>query len=246
MGERLRLAMLISGSGTTASTIIMRCQSDRRLRRIEPALVISSRPDAEGVDRIRKTEGLSDKDVIVIDRRSYVDRSEAFGEAIIAACRSRLVDLIGQYGWMVRTPANVVDAYLGMMINQHPGPLDPGWPDFGGKGMYGLRVHCARLLFVRLTGRDFWTEAVAQRVAYAYDRGAVLKRRQVKIWEDDHPYSLRDRVLPVEYEVQIETLEDFAEGRVKELTREVPLVHRGEEALLARAKNTARMLFPKG
>lgn len=57
------------------------------------------------------------------------------------------------------------------MINQHGGPLDPGRPDFGGRGMYGRRIHCARLYFVRATQRGFFTEATAQRVALQYDRG---------------------------------------------------------------------------
>lgn len=238
----LRIALLISGGGTTAREIIRACKSGRL--DAEPVCVIASQQDAGGIQKALQ-EGIPPKDVLVIARKDY-ETSEAFGEAILKACHERDVDLIGQYGWMPKTPANVIEAYSGMIINQHPGPLDPGRPDFGGKDMFGRRVHCARLYFVRKDGQDFWTEATAQRAAAEYDRGAVLKTKRVEILPDDDPISLQERVLPAEHEVQIETLRDFAQGTVKELVREHPLVPPEKELLLAEAKRIVIALFPHG
>src|SRR5437588_342377 len=83
----------------------------------------------------------------------------------------------------------------GRIINQHPGPLDPGRPDFGGKGMFGRRVHAARLLFVNQTGHDFWTEATSQRVAENFNEGPVLNRKQLNILPDDTVETLAARLL---------------------------------------------------
>jgi len=57
---------------------------------------------------------------------------------------------------------------------------------------------------------------------------------------------LQHRVLAIEHEVQIEALEDFAKGQVREVAREKPFVLAGEEDVLSEAKQTAVKLFPTG
>jgi phosphoribosylglycinamide formyltransferase-1 len=215
----MRIALLISGRGSTAEAIINACKTGK-LKGVTPACVISSRE-------------LSPK---------HFSSSEEFGKAILKICADNKVDFIGQYGWLVKTPKNVIEAYQDMMVNQHNGPL----PEFGGDGMYGMRVHCARLLFARRVQRDFWTEGVAQRVAVEFDGGAVLKAGRAPILENDTPETLAARLLPVEHEVQIAMLRDFVNGTVKEITRPEPLMRPGEEAILAECKKEAIMRYPKG
>jgi len=219
------------------------CQSGR-LPEINPALVISSRPDAGGIERAKQC-GIPEGDVVVIRPKDF-SSPEVFGEALLRELSERRIDIVGQYGWMVKTPENVINAYRGKLINQHPGPLDPGREDFGGKGMYGRRVHAARLYFVRTTNRDFWTEATAHRVEVEYDRGAVIGRKRLEILASDDPVSLGQRLLPVEHDVQIKALEDLMQNRVIELTREQPLVQEGEEHILEESKKAAGILFPMG
>ncbi|MDP2684617.1 MAG: formyltransferase family protein [bacterium] len=243
MSDKLRIAMLISGGGTTMRSIITACKTGR-LKRVEPVLVIASRADAGGITKAIQT-GIPEKDVLIISRRDYPN-STAFGEAIIGACQERRIDLIGQYGWMIKTPDNVIKAYHKMMINQHPGPLDPGRLDFGGQGMYGMRVHCAVLYFARRIRRQFFAEATAQRVAVEFDKGAVLNIKTIPILETDDVISLQGKVLTQEHEVQIETLLDFSEDKVSEIICSEPLIKPGEETILEMAKEIANKLFPKG
>jgi phosphoribosylglycinamide formyltransferase-1 len=243
MKDRLRIAMLISGGGTTMREIIRACKNGR-LSRIDPALVIASRPDAGGIAKARE-EGVRTDDVLVIQRRDFADET-AFGEAILAACRTRGIQFVGQYGWLPKTPKNVIEAFPGMMVNQHPGPLDPGKLDFGGQGMYGRRVHCARLYFVRYLKIDPWTEVVAQRVAPEFDQGTVIRRRRVEILTTDDVQALQERALPLEHETQIEALEDFMRGSVTDLRRDEPLVWPQHANILTEAKNVARLLYPVG
>lgn len=243
MAEKLRIAMLASGGGTTVLEIIKACKSGR-LKRVLPIGVIASREEA-GVITKAEAEGLA---TVVINRRDS-GSPEEFGEKIMTMCRAWRVDFIGQYGWMALTPTNVIEAYRGMMVNQHPGPLDPGYPDFGGRGMFGRRVHAARLYFVRRMRQEYWTEATAQRVDPRYDRGAVVHRETVPIQPEDDPISLQQRVLPVEHQVQIETLELFAENRVPTLVREIRLIDTydvNEGEVLTDAKCAAALLFPRG
>lgn len=239
----MKIALLISGNGTTAEQVILAVRSGM-LKGIEPALVVASRAGILGIERAVKA-GMLKNNIAVVQPGDF-ENEKAFGEGIIKECEARGVEFVGQYGWMSKTPQNVIERFQGMMVNQHPGPLDPGRPDFGGTGMYGRRVHAARLYFVRRTNRDFWTEATAQRVAVRYDEGAILKRKKVSILPDDDVATLQERVLPIEYETQIETLHDFVAGEVKELKRETPLILPGEETILEVAKRAAILLFPKG
>lgn len=243
MPDQLRLALLISKGGSTAQAIIRASKSGQLA--VKPICVITSTNRAMGI-QLALQEGMAPGNVLVLKPEEYAS-PEAFGEAILEACRVRGVNLIGQYGWMPKTPANVIAAFPDRMINQHPGPLDPGRLDFGGKGMFGRRVHAARLWFVRKTGRDFWTEATTQLVAEQFDKGALLKTQRLEILPNDDPDSLQGRLLPVEHEVQIATLQDFATGQVRELpSREHPLVLPEEIPILKEAKEIARTLFPQG
>ena len=240
----MKIALLLSGSGTTAARIISECAPGKRLEGIEPVLVIASRPDAGGIQKAIDL-GINKKDVIVLERSKFPTPG-TFGSAIIAECEKRGVEFIGQYGWMVLTPANVIERYKGMMTNQHPGPLDIGREDFGGAGMYGMRVHAARLCFVQKTERDYWTEATAQRVEAEFDKGAVIKSKQVAIMYGDTPEMVAARLLPIEHEVQIEALSDILHGRVHEIHREVPLVNENEIKILEECKADAILRYPKG
>ncbi|MDO8617291.1 MAG: formyltransferase family protein [Candidatus Uhrbacteria bacterium] len=248
MKKPIRLALFISGGGTTMEQIILACQSGSLKGKIEPALVIASRANAGGIKKALNV-GIARDRILIIDPKRCAS-PEGFGISLWAVCRLEEIDFIGQYGWMPLTPQNVIDTYASRMINQHPGPLDPGHPDFGGKGMYGRRVHAARLLFVRQTGRDFWTEATAQRVDAKFDRGAVIKTERVPIEPDDDVAALQQRVMAAEHRVQIAVLEDAADGRSPpaggEMVREERLVRFGEEGILAECKQTAVWLFPRG
>jgi len=239
----MKIALLISGSGTTMEAIIKACQNGM-LKNVIPSLVISSSSNAGGTEKARKL-GIKSEDILIINPKNFKTRDE-FGEEIIKECKKRNVNFIGQYGWMVMTPENVINKFKNMIVNQHPGPLDTGKPDFGGKGMYGMRVHQTRLLFVRKVNRDFWTEATTHRVTAKFDEGVILKRHQVSILPDDTAEILQARVLPVEHQVQIETLQDFANKTVLEFHREEPLIRKGEEKILEECKKLAIKMYPNG
>jgi phosphoribosylglycinamide formyltransferase-1 len=234
-----RLALFISGGGTTALTIIKACQPGGELEDfVEPVLVVASNPNAKGINRIIDSGLVPEKDVVVRIPRAYGD---GFGGELISLCRARDVTLFGQYGWLALTPENFLRAYP-RGINQHPAPLSPGNLDFGGKKMHGLACHAAVLLFRRWTDRDFWTRAVAHRVTANYDEGAVIKMQDVPILKGDTPQALAERVLPVEYQVQIAALRDFAMATVQE-SNVAPLVLPHEKVLWSMACEAAKTLY---
>ena len=242
-GNKLRVALAVSGGGTTMNQILQ-ATKDSRLPYVEPACVIAS---TDGIGAIMKAEahGLEmGRDIFVV-KKSEFSSPEAYGEELLRITRRCGADFWGQYGWIPRTPANLIEAFAGMAVNQHAGPIRPGRPDFG--KLHGRQTHCARLAFVREMQRNFWTEAVAQRVTVEFDEGAVLDyaRSSIEIKTDD-PETLAARLLPFEHEVQIRTLRAFSENRVQEIKFDDDLVLPHEAALLDQIKRCARHIFPKG
>ncbi|MBI2598906.1 hypothetical protein HYW40_01690 [Candidatus Curtissbacteria bacterium] len=239
---KIKVASLISGGGTTMEAIGKACLSGEIP--FDLVCVISSDPKAGGIGKA-KNLGIAEADILVINPEDFridgkVDQ-EKFGQAIMTELKKRKVDVVLQNGWMPLTPKNVIDEYQGAIFNQHPGPV----PEFGGRGMYGQRVHAAVLEFRKMTGRDFSTEAICQRVDPDFDMGAVVKSAQIEIRDDDTAESLAARVLPIEHRVQVELLKDLASGNVHEVTRP-PIVLAGEEKILEAAKQKAIKLYPGG
>lgn len=240
--SKLKLALFISGGGTTASAIIKACFSDLLI--IDPVLIIANKKDIFGIDRLKQL-GFRKIDIVVVNPKTYKYPNN-FADNLLDECTKRKVDLIGQYGWLPLTPKKLIKYYKNRIINQHPGPLDTGRADFGGKGMYGRRVHAAVLYFRRMTKHDFWTEATTHFVTEEFDKGYVIKRQQIKINSDDTIESLQEKVLPIEHKVQIEALKDFADGKVKGFKRNTPLIKKTELKILKEAKRIAEIYYPNG
>lgn len=242
---RERLASLISGGGTTMEQIVKACQSGEVP--MEVACVISSTPDAGGIEKARKL-GIPDRDIVVVNPREFRTKDgkldqDKFGGKLSQVLNEHKATVVTQNGWLPKTPAEVVYQYPGKIFNQHPGSV----PEFGGPGMYGRRVHAAVLVFRRLTESDYWTEAIAQRVhPENYDQGAVVKSTTVYILPDDTVDDIQQRTLPLEHRVQIELLKDVAKGRVTEIRRDEPLIKPGDELILKLAKKIGRFLYPHG
>lgn len=237
--DGLRVALLISGRGSTAASIIRKFKDSNK---VLPVCAIASNSSAGLVNLIRA--GLDEKNTYVISPK-MLSSSAQFGEALLKICKKHEIDLVGHYGWLVKTPANLIAEYKDMIINQHPGPLDPGRKmDFGGKGMYGKRVHYTRLNFVKATDRDWWTEVTCHRVTEEYDEGAILHKVEVPIRKNDTVDTLADRALLEEHKLQIKVLEDFASGTVNEWHRVKPLIDSRDYALLEKIKQESAIAYP--
>ena len=258
----LRTALLISGSGSTAKVIIKATQTDQ-LPGINPVVVIASQPNIQGLSR---AIGLGIPTAI-IEPKAYSD-SIRFGTALLHVCHQFKVNLISQNGWLPLTPMNLVDIFQGHIINQHPGPLDPPHPDFGGKGMYGSRVTAARLLYLSflsnqgfLDESDLTTQAVTHFVTPKYDKGELIKITPLALTQifdpsllvnlaTDHQLLLQvtrlvqQALLPLEHQNVIDTLLAFTRGEVSPYHQPHRLIPPKNIHILRQAKQLAIKVFP--
>jgi phosphoribosylglycinamide formyltransferase-1 len=171
----MRIAVAISGRGSNLEALF------RELDPGAPAeivLVLSDR-DAEGLGLARARN---------IPAEILPDPEDANGW--LTLLHQHRVDLLVLAGYIKLVPSAVIAALRGRIINIHPALL----PDFGGKGMYGRRVHEAVLASgVRVSG------ATVHLVDERYDEGAVLAQSRVPVLPQDTPDALAQRVLEVEH-----------------------------------------------
>lgn len=193
----LRIAVLISGGGRTLKNLLELAAAGRAP--IDLALVISSSAKAGGLDFARAANVPTQ----VIERRDY-DSSQAYGEAIFAACREANVDYVAMAGFLKLAP--VPADFAGRVLNIHPSLL----PAFGGHGMYGHRVHQAVLdAGVKVTG------VTVHFVDNQYDQGPIIWQQPVPVFDDDTADTLAARVFESEKEAYPHVLRLIAAGRIQ-------------------------------
>ncbi|HKQ47410.1 MAG TPA: phosphoribosylglycinamide formyltransferase [Phycisphaerae bacterium] len=191
----LRIAVLISGTGTGLQNLINRI-ADGRLRGVEIAIVISSRSTVEGVARA-EAAGLP----VEIIRSKDFPEIERFSDQIALTLDIYDVNLVVQAGWLCywRLPSR----WLGKVINIHPALL----PKFGGKGFYGRHVHEAVL-----AAGETESGATVHWVDNEYDHGQIILQRKCPVVPGDTPDTLAVRVQAVERELLPEAIGRIRDG----------------------------------
>lgn len=205
MDRPVRLAVLLSGSGTTLQNLIERIADGRLSATID--VVIASRPDAGGLERARRA-GLY---AVAITRKEFAD-SDRFNDAIHAELARQPIDLVVLAGFL--SPFQLRGRYVGRVLNIHPALI----PAFCGKGFYGEKVHRAVL--------DAGVKVSGCTVHFAdeqYDHGPIISQGVVPVLDDDTPATLAARVHAVEKELYPEAIRLWAEGRLEIVGRRVKL-----------------------
>ena len=210
MAEPVKLAVLLSGGGTTLENIFTKINEGKLDAKV--AVVIGSRPDAYGLERARKHS----VEAVVVERKKFKD-AESFSNTLNTTLDEYDVDLVCLAGFMVIWKMS--GKYLGRVMNIHPALV----PAFCGKGYYGHYVHEAVLEYgAKVSG---CTVHFADRV---YDHGPVIVQKTVPVLEDDTPETLAARVFEKECEAYPEAIQLFAEGRLKIESRRVRILPRNE------------------
>lgn len=191
----LVLAVLVSGEGTTLEGIAERIEAGRLAARI--GLVIADRPGTPALARAR-AHGLATREILR-SGRGEADWSRDVREALTTGG----AELVVLAGFLAILPPSLLESWKGRVINLHPALL----PKYGGRGMYGRRVHEAVL---RAGERE--TGVSVHLVIEAVDAGPVLTQVRVPVRPDDTPTSLRERMHPVEVEALAATIAAFARG----------------------------------
>lgn len=173
-----KIAILASGEGTNAERIIRYFTAHPTVKVV---VVITNKVEA-GV--IRRAENLQ----IPVE---FLPAS-AFKEG-------KATDLLEQYeidfivlaGFLLHIPNDMLQAYPNRIVNIHPSLL----PKFGGKGMYGSRVHEAVL-----AANEKESGITIHYINEHYDKGGIILQSKCPVLTDDTPDILATRIHQLEYE----------------------------------------------
>lgn len=191
--RELRIAVLVSGSGSNLQSIIDAVENHTLTSKIVG--VISNKEDAFGLERARTHH---------IPAYFINPKEEGYDEKLLARLQEDQVDLVVLAGYLKIVDANLIKAYRGRVINIHPSLL----PKFGGKGYYGIRVHEAVL-----AAGESESGATVHFVDEGVDTGKTILQRTVPVYETDTPQLLQQRVLhEVEHKILVEAIKKLEEA----------------------------------
>lgn len=197
--ERGRVAILVGSKGRGSNMEAIVRASQEPGFPMEVAVVFAPSDTAPAIERAHSL-GVP---VVVLP-----SEPEAFAQSLLREVAERNVDLLCLAGYMRLIPATVVEALRGRILNIHPALL----PKFGGKGMYGMRVHEAVL-----AAGETESGATVHFVNERYDEGDILIQRRVPVLPNDTPETLAARVLEQEHRAYPEAIriwwERYGKGR---------------------------------
>ncbi len=204
----MRIAFFASGNGSTFQQLVESIRIEALPA--QPALLLCSNSKAHVLDRASNLN----VDAVVISRKEFLNTSD-HAEALFAALQKYSVDFICLCGYVELVPPQVVAAFRHRILNIHPALL----PAFGGKGMYGHRVHEAVIEYgARLSG------ATVHFVDEEYDHGPILAQQAVIVLPDDTAETLAARVQNIEKTLYFGALRTVTKGKFKIVDRKVTLL----------------------
>jgi phosphoribosylglycinamide formyltransferase-1 len=195
----VNIAVFASHGGSDLQAMIDGCKTGQLKAAV--CVVISNNPDAMALGRARR-EGI---DAYCLNSKMFPDPVK-LDQEMLAILERHQADMVFLAGYLRKIGPQVLRQYENRIFNIHPALL----PKYGGKGMYGLRVHQA----VVEAGEKV-TGITIHRVNAEYDSGDIVAQTQVDVLEGDTPESLAARVLEREHTFIVEVVNDIVSGRIR-------------------------------
>lgn len=173
-----RIAIFASGAGSNAARII---EYFRNHETTGIALIVSNNPDA-GVLNIASKSNIS---TLLIEKERFFR-----GDGYLPDLQKANIGFIVLAGFLWKIPQTILAAFPNSIINIHPALL----PKYGGKGMYGLRVHAAVL-----ASGDKETGITIHYVDEHYDNGDIIFQDTCTVEKTDTPNTLAEKVHQLEH-----------------------------------------------
>ncbi|MCZ2357370.1 MAG: phosphoribosylglycinamide formyltransferase [Bacteroidia bacterium] len=190
MKKRVQVGIFASGNGTNAQTLIDYFQNSTT---VEIAAIFSNRADAFVCERARK----SNLSCVIFNNQQASDE-----DYLLEKLHQYRIQLIVLAGYLRLIPEKIIQQYPERIVNVHPALL----PKFGGKDMYGLKVHEAVMAAQEpVTGVTFHI------VNTAYDQGRILFQAETPITYPTTPTEIAKKVQILEHQYFPRIIESLSE-----------------------------------
>ncbi|CAA7061286.1 unnamed protein product [Microthlaspi erraticum] len=210
--RRKKLAVFVSGGGSNFKKIHQGCSGDSI--KGDVVLLVTNKKDCGGAEYAR-SNGIP---VLVFPKAQSDDGLSP--KELVDVIRKYGVDFVLLAGYLKLIPVELVQAFPKRILNIHPALL----PAFGGKGLYGMRVHRA----VLASGARYSGPTI-HFVDEEYDTGRILAQSAVRVIVNDTPEDLAKRVLHEEHKLYVEVVAAICEDRIKWREDGVPLIQSRED-----------------
>ena len=177
--KQMKIVLFASGSGSNAENIIRYFENNDRFTF---PLILSNNPNAYVHERAKALNVLS----LTFSREDFLS-----GERILSVLKEYKADMIVLAGFLLKIPQVLIDAFPQRIINIHPALL----PKYGGKGMYGDRVHQAVV-----EAKEKESGITIHYVNENYDEGNIIFQAKCAVESSDTPEMVAQKVHKLEYE----------------------------------------------
>lgn len=181
-----RIALFASGSGSNAENIVNYFTGNSEY---EFPVILSNKTDAFVHERAKKLHIPS----FTFSREDFTD-----GDIIVTFLKTYGITHIILAGFLLKVSLPILQAFPDKIINIHPALL----PKFGGKGMYGSRVHEAVV-----AAGEAKSGITIHYVNENYDEGNIIFQATCDVLPTDTPDMVAEKVHALEYEHFPKTIE---------------------------------------
>lgn len=186
-----KIAIFASGSGSNAENIANYFKGNDEL---EISLILSNKKDAYVLERAKNLEIPS----LVFNKQQFSQSNE-----IVEILKEKEIDLIVLAGFLWLIPSNLIEAFPNKIVNIHPALL----PNYGGKGMYGMKVHEAIV-----TNQEKETGITIHFVNEKYDEGKTIFQATCEVSENDTAEDVAKKIHQLEYKHFPEVIDQLLFG----------------------------------
>ncbi len=175
----INVAIFASGEGTNVENLIRYFASSKE---VKIKIIVTNNPEAGVVKRAE----IYKKNIQIVSKEALAN----YTDQLIDFLRTEKTDLIILAGFLLKVPEKIVRAFPHRIINIHPALL----PSYGGKGMYGRKVHEAVLKAGEKT-----SGITVHYVDEEYDNGEPILQAMCRVDAADTPETLAKKIHELEY-----------------------------------------------
>jgi phosphoribosylglycinamide formyltransferase-1 len=193
--ENIQIAIFASGNGTNAENIISHLKTISKVQ-ISVSLIVTDKENA-GIHEVAFTNNIP----IFVIPKSDID----VGAEILTHLKKHQIEFIVLAGYLKKIPTIILQAYEQNIINIHPALL----PKYGGKGMYGNRVHEAVI-----ENKASESGITIHYVDEIYDNGEIILQEKCSVTEMDTAETLADKIHQLEYKYYPEVIASLLKTKI--------------------------------
>lgn len=131
------------------------------------------------------------------------DKNELENSSVLKLLLKTDLSLIVLAGFLLKMPKKIVDHFENKIINIHPALL----PSYGGKGMYGMRIHKKVV-----ENNELYSGLTIHYVNQEYDEGAAVFQKKIKLSKNETPETLSKKILSLEHSIYPRVIEKILQN----------------------------------